>query len=62
MPYTYRCRDYPGMEACPANFTAETASEVMKHVELHAEVAHGEDPKQWSKDDRDQLQKLIVAG
>ena len=61
MPYTYRCRDYPGMEACPANFTAETASEVMKHVELHAEVAHGEDPKQWSQDDRDKLQKLIVA-
>jgi predicted small metal-binding protein len=61
MPYTYRCRDYPGMEACPASFTAESASEVMKHVELHAEVAHREDPKQWSQDDKDQLQKLIVA-
>ena len=33
MPYTYRCRDYPGMEACPASFTAESASEVMKHVD-----------------------------
>jgi predicted small metal-binding protein len=49
------------MEACPASFTAESASEVMKHVELHAEVAHGEDPKQWSQNDKDQLQKLIVA-
>lgn len=61
MPYTYRCRDYPGMEACPASFAAESASEVMKHVELHAEVAHGEDPKQWSQADREQLQNLIVA-
>ncbi|RUW72573.1 MULTISPECIES: DUF1059 domain-containing protein [unclassified Mesorhizobium] len=61
MPYTYRCRDYPGMEACPASFTAENASEVMKHVELHAEVAHDEDPKQWSQGDREQVQNLIVA-
>jgi len=60
MPHTYRCRDYPGMEDCPASFTAETESEVMRHVELHAELAHGEDPKQWSRDDRDQLRKLIV--
>nr|WP_244425895.1 DUF1059 domain-containing protein [Mesorhizobium amorphae] len=49
------------MEACPASFTAESASEVMKHVELHAEVAHGEDPKQWSQGDREQVQNLIVA-
>ena len=61
MPYTYRCKDYPGKESCPANFTAETASEVMKHVELHGEVAHGEDPTQWSQEDRAQVQKLIVA-
>ena len=60
MSYTYRCKDYPGMEACPASFTAESASEVMQHVELHARVAHAEDPKQWSQEDRAQLQKLIV--
>jgi hypothetical protein len=24
MAYSYRCRDYPGNEACPAKFTAET--------------------------------------
>ncbi|TIU27356.1 MAG: DUF1059 domain-containing protein, partial [Mesorhizobium sp.] len=24
MAYSYRCRDYPGNEACPAMFTAET--------------------------------------
>jgi hypothetical protein len=61
MAYTYRCRDYPGNESCPASFTAESASEVMRHVELHGEIAHGEDPKQWSQDDRRQVQKLIVA-
>ena len=61
MPYTYRCRDFPGMEACPASFTAESEPEVMKHVELHAEVAHGEDPRQWSESDRDQVRKLMVA-
>lgn len=61
MAYTYRCRDYPGMEACPASFTAESAEEVMKHAELHAEVAHGEDPKQWSENDRDRVQQIIVA-
>lgn len=61
MSYTYRCKYYPGMEDCPAIFTAESASEVMQHVELHAVVAHGEDPKQWSQTDRDQLEKLIVV-
>ena len=57
MPYTYRCSDYPGMEDCPASLTAKTEPEVLRH----AEVAHGEDPKQWSQDDRNQLRKLIVA-
>ncbi|WP_245497315.1 MULTISPECIES: DUF1059 domain-containing protein [unclassified Mesorhizobium] len=62
MAYTYRCKDYPGMEACPGSFTAESAEEVMKHAELHAKIAHGEDPKQWSQEDRRQVQNLIVAG
>ncbi|TIW59867.1 MAG: DUF1059 domain-containing protein, partial [Mesorhizobium sp.] len=56
MAYTYRCKDYPGMEACPGRFTAESAEEVMQHVELHAKSAHGEDPSQWSTEDRQQLQ------
>ncbi|TIN16677.1 MAG: DUF1059 domain-containing protein [Mesorhizobium sp.] len=62
MPYTYRCRDYPGMEACPGSFTAESAEEVMKHVELHAKSAHQDDPSQWSQEDRQQLQAMITAG
>jgi len=44
MAYTYRCKDFPGMEACPGSFTAESADEVMKHVELHATQAHFENP------------------
>ena len=59
MAYTYRCKDFPGMEACPASFTAESAEEVMKHVALHAAEAHGENPDQWSKEDRDGLAQLI---
>jgi hypothetical protein len=61
MAYSYRCRNYPGNEACPATFTAETEAEGMKHVELHGAFAHGEDQKQWSPDDREQVKKLIVA-
>ncbi|RWD55385.1 MAG: DUF1059 domain-containing protein [Mesorhizobium sp.] len=61
MAYTYRCKDYPGMEACPGSFTAENAEEVMKHVELHARSAHGEDPSQWSQEDRKQLQAMMIA-
>ncbi|MDX8493991.1 DUF1059 domain-containing protein [Mesorhizobium sp. VK22B] len=61
MAYTYRCKDYPGMEACPGSFTAESAEEVMKHVELHAKSAHGEDPSQWSQDDRKQLEEMLIA-
>ncbi|WP_348628247.1 MULTISPECIES: DUF1059 domain-containing protein [unclassified Mesorhizobium] len=61
MAYTYRCKDYPGMEACPGRFTAESAEEVMQHVELHAKSAHGEDPSQWSTEDRQQLQAMMIA-
>nr|WP_245468383.1 DUF1059 domain-containing protein [Mesorhizobium sp. M1D.F.Ca.ET.043.01.1.1] len=48
------------MEACPGSFTAENAEEVMKHVELHARSAHGEDPSQWSQEDRKQLQAMMI--
>ena len=57
--YTYACRDYPEMEACPGEFTTETEDELWKVIELHASVAHGEDPAAWSKEDRSYLATLI---
>ncbi|MFQ5622362.1 MAG: DUF1059 domain-containing protein [Paracoccaceae bacterium] len=60
--YSYACADYPGMEACPGRFTAETEGEIWKLIALHASVAHGEDPSQWSPEDRTQLATLIRAG
>jgi hypothetical protein len=42
MSYSYQCKDYPGMEACPASFTTETEQELWKHIELHGSAAHGE--------------------
>lgn len=57
--YSYACKDYPGMEACPGKVVAETEDEVMKLVEVHAAVAHGEDPADWSEEDRNYLKSLI---
>lgn len=59
--YYYACKDYPGMEECPGRFYAETVDEVWKLMELHASVAHGEDPSTWSEEDRAQLRTLIKA-
>ena len=59
--YSYACKDYPGMAACPGRFTAETEAEVMKHVELHALDAHGENPAQWSEEDRTYLKTLVKS-
>ncbi len=59
MARSYKCGDYPGMEACPASFTAETEAELWKHIELHAATAHKENPKQWSGQERQQMKKLI---
>lgn len=59
MPYSYRCTEFPGMEGCPGQFTAATEDEVRKHVELHAREAHGEDPAEWSDEDRRQVEELI---
>ena len=59
MAYSYRCADYPGMESCLGSFTAETEAELWKHIEQHAEIAHGEDPEKWSADDRQTLKTLI---
>ncbi len=50
------------MEACPGYFVAETEAELLKLVELHASVAHGEDPAAWSDDDRAYLKTLIKTG
>jgi hypothetical protein len=47
------------MQACPASFTAETEAELWQHIEMHASVAHQEDPKQWSSEDRQTIKELI---
>ena len=60
--YAYACKDYPEMEACPGQFVAETEDELWKLIELHASVAHGEDPAAWSADDRAFLKTLIKTG
>ena len=33
--------------------------EVLKHVELHAREAHGEDPAQWSEEEAQMVKDLI---
>ncbi|WP_343082525.1 DUF1059 domain-containing protein [Ostreiculturibacter nitratireducens] len=57
--YTYSCRDCEGMEACPASVVAETKGEVWKLMELHAQIAHDEDPADWDKETRAYLETLI---
>ncbi len=60
--YSYACKNYPGNETCPGRFHAQTQDEVWKLVELHAKLAHNENPDAWSPDDRAQVKALIVAG
>ncbi len=57
--YSYACKDYPEMEACPAHFTTESKAELLKVIELHAAEAHGENPADWSEEDRTFLSGLI---
>ncbi len=57
--YSYACKDYPGMEACPFQVVVETQDETWKLMELHASIAHGEDPNEWSDEDRKYLNTLI---
>ncbi|MGH6892115.1 MAG: DUF1059 domain-containing protein [Dongiaceae bacterium] len=59
--YSYACKDYPGMEGCPGSFCAATEDEIFKLVELHASVAHGEDPAAWTAEDRAFLKTLIKS-
>jgi hypothetical protein len=47
------------METCPARFEASTEEEVLKHVELHAAIAHNEDPASWPSEERAKLRSLI---
>ena len=57
--HSYACKDYPGMETCPFHITTETEGELWKLMEVHAAHAHGEDPSQWSDEDRAYLKTLI---
>ncbi len=61
MKYTYACADYPGMESCPGQVSAETENELWQLIELHARVAHGEDPAAWGDEDRKIVQDLIKS-
>jgi Protein of unknown function (DUF1059) len=58
--FSYACRDCEGMENCPASVVAATKAEVWKLVELHAQLAHGEDPTEWDQGTRDYLATLIT--
>lgn len=49
------------MDACPGSFTAEAEAELWKHIELHAAIAHQENPEQWSPEDPQQVKKIIQA-
>ena len=57
--FSYACKDYPGLEACPGHFYAKTEDELWKHVELHASVAHKEDPAMWTAEERALTKSLI---
>ena len=57
--YSYACKEFPGMEACPAHFHTETKDELWKVIELHASLAHGETASEWPADDIAQLKALI---
>ncbi|WP_170327419.1 DUF1059 domain-containing protein [Ruegeria arenilitoris] len=57
--FSYACRDCEGMAACPASVVAETKDEVWKLMELHAQVAHGENPADWDGETRAYLATLI---
>lgn len=57
--YSYSCSDYPGMETCPGRFRTASKDELWKVIELHASVAHGEDPTAWTAEDRARIESLI---
>lgn len=57
--YSYACKDCEGMEACPGQVVTETEDELWKLVELHAVIAHGEDPSTWDDETRQYLKTLV---
>ena len=57
--HSYACKDCEGMEACPASFVAETKEGLWKLMELHASIAHGEDPSDWTDEVRDYVGTLF---
>jgi len=60
--YSYACSDCEGMEACPAHFLAETEDELWQLMGLHASIAHGENPSEWTEEVTAYLKSLIKAG
>ena len=60
--YSYACKDYPGMESCPFHVQTESQDELWSQMELHARIAHDEDPGQWSDDDRKFIATLVKPG
>jgi len=59
--FSYACKDYPGMENCPGKVVAASEDELVKMIELHAVIAHGEDPSAWSVEDRAYLMTLVKS-
>ena len=57
--YSYACRDFEGMEACPASVVAETREELRQLVEQHAHIAHNENPEEWDQETRALFETLI---
>ena len=60
--YSYACKDYPGMESCPFHVQTESREELWSQMELHARLAHDENPAQWSDEDRRYLATLVKSG
>ncbi len=48
------------MEACSGLVVADTDDELWQLIELHARVAHDEDPAQWSTEGRQVVADLIT--
>ena len=62
MTFSCACADYPGMESCGGRFSTESEDELWQHIELHASIAHEEDPAAWGDEDRSQIAALIHSG
>lgn len=45
------------MGDCPGTFRTETEAELCRHVEVHGALAHGEQPENWSKEERRRIRR-----